>query len=112
MILRFKARIKRSNCMVQKTTYVGNAVAVKKAKLSLILTSHRNVIIVPRCNHQDFPNVSGVKLPCIQPSYLPKNVQHTIITVANPPRFDGDKKPNSANTEPIASENYEIRKGN
>ncbi len=35
MILRVKVRIKRSNFMLQRTSYVGNAVAVKKASFRL-----------------------------------------------------------------------------
>lgn len=32
-------------------------------------------------------------------AYLPNRDQQTIITVANDPRLDGDKKPSRANTE-------------
>lgn len=35
-------------------------------------------------------------------TYLPKNVQQTIITVAMEPRFDGDRNPKSANTAKVS----------
>lgn len=42
-------------------------------------------------------------------TYLPKKVQHIIMTVASDPRFDGDKNPSNANT---ATDQFQVDQWN